>query len=619
EFPLPIVDVSGLERQSLETTGRALNRALKRRLFNLQSPPVMRATLFRAPERELVLMIVIHHIALDDWSRAVFLRELDVLYDAYSSGRPSPLPELRIQYADYAIWQQEWLKGEARGLLSGFWKPYLAGAPGLLNLPTDRLRPPIQGHHCGTVVLRIPEAVAESVRELGRNRSASLFMTLLAAFNVLLFRYASQADISVGTYIANRHRAGTEALIGLFVNIIVIRTRLAGNTRLADVLEQTRSEAIQAYTNQELPFGVLLDEISAEKDKSHSPFFQVMLVLQNTPSLVWPSPSSVDNEDEEKSADFDLTLRLADSGMGEIRVLFEYNRDLFDHETVMRMSNHFRNVCEAFRSEPDRALSTLNVLTESEYHQVAVEWRDTSLSDRGSCSTPPRLRSISCYLNRTGQLKTVQQRDVSARHLLILDRSLHPVPIGVWGELFVICLSPMCGESHLEIGSVNNATEGSEPTMRLTAHSTNESARYLPDGRLESRGPIAREVDFNGRRVALLDIELALMMHRGVLDAGVAVVESDQHQLLAAYIVPVNEGVDLAELRDLLGRSMPSFMLPSRFLPVRSIPRTSDGMVEAKNPLAIAIEAEPVETVGTDGGVLEEDMIGLWSDLMGEE
>src|SRR2546425_12822323 len=259
-----------------------------------------------------------HHIVSDDWSLSVFFREIAALYEAFVNGQPSPLVDLPIQYRDFASWQREWLQGDVLKTQVDYWKKQLDGAPAVLELPTDRPRPPLQTFNgaCHSIVL--PQRLSESLSELSRQAESTLFMTLLAAFQTLLCRYTNQEDIVLGTPIANRTRRETEDLIGFFVNTLVMRTDLSGNPSFPELLRRVREVALQAYAHQDLPFEKLVEELRPERDRSHSPLFQVMFILQNAPREPFElpgltvSPLTVDSG----TAKFDLTLSLTEGADG---------------------------------------------------------------------------------------------------------------------------------------------------------------------------------------------------------------------------------------------------------------------------------------------------------------
>ncbi|PYS91302.1 MAG: non-ribosomal peptide synthetase [Acidobacteria bacterium] len=377
-FKLPVSDLQELDESARERSVNARAEEEAHRPFDLTKGPLLRANLLRLGETEHVLLLTIHHIVSDGWSMGVFVRELAALYEAYVAGRPSPLQELPLQYADFAAWQRGWLQGDVLEEQLSYWKRQLADASPLLELPTDRPRPPVQSYRGAHETLLLSESLSWSLKELGRREGATLFMTLLAAFSTLLYRYTNQADILVGTPIANRNRAETESLIGFFINTLVLRARFSERLTFRALLRQVREAALEAYAHQDLPFEKLVEELQPERTLSHAPLFQVMLDLQNAPMRdmqlqglrLMPLPF------DSRMAKFDLTLTMGETD-GRLSGLLEYNTDLFEAATVRRMAGHFERLLETAVSNPDEQLSRLRLLAEAEREQILFEWNDT--------------------------------------------------------------------------------------------------------------------------------------------------------------------------------------------------------------------------------------------------
>ncbi len=374
---LPVVDLRGLEESERKAEARRRAREEARRPFDLARGPLFRAGLLRLGEEEHVLLLTMHHIVSDGWSMGVFRRELETLYEAFSRGEPSPLAELPIQYADFAVWQRRWLQGEVLDRQLSYWKQRLAGV-GALELPTDHPRPPVQTFRGTRQSLALSESLTEALKELSRREGVTLFMTLLGAFQVLLSRYTGQEDVTVGSPIANRNRAEIEGLIGFFVNTLALRTDLSGDPTFKELLGRVQEVALGAYGYQDIPFEKLVEELQPERDTSRSPLFQVMFALQNMPQQ---APESKDLslsrlQVESGTAKFDLTLFMSEGPEG-LRATCEYNTDLFEADTIARMLKHFRVLLKGVVANPERRLSELPLLTEPERHQLVVEWNDT--------------------------------------------------------------------------------------------------------------------------------------------------------------------------------------------------------------------------------------------------
>jgi amino acid adenylation domain-containing protein len=349
--------------------------------FNLSNEPLMRARLFRLGAEEHVLSVTMHHIISDAWSTNVLTRELGLLYQAYCSGSDPHLPELPLQYADYAVWQRKWLEGEVYEEQLSYWKTQLAGAPPILEIPTDRPRPVVRSHRGASESIRVDAATLEKLKDVSRRNEVTLFMTVLAAFQVLLSRYSGQDDIVVGTPVAGRTRGETEGLIGFFLNTLVMRAGLSGDPSFAELLKRVREVAFEAYAHQDLPFERLVEELQPERDRGSNPLFQVMLVLQKTAAELPTFPDLTLDFLPARivTAKFDLTLFLNENSEG-LDLLLEYSTDLFEAKTIKRMLRHYQQLLECVASYPERRLSELEILTVAERKQLLVDWNATTVS-----------------------------------------------------------------------------------------------------------------------------------------------------------------------------------------------------------------------------------------------
>ena len=375
---LPVVDLRKLPASKRETEVRRLVTAEAQRPFDLSQGPLLRGTVLRLGDEEHVGLLTMHHIVSDGWSTGILIREMATLYVAFCAGGSSPLPTLPIQYADFAHWQRQWLQGEVLETQIAYWKEQLAGAPALIDLPTDHPRPAVQTFRGAHQSLVLPKRLQEGFKALSRQEGVTQFMTLLAAFKVLLYRYTSQDDLIVGTPIANRNRLETEGLIGFFVNALVLRTDLSGNPSFRELLRRVREVCLGAYGHQDLPFDRLVEELHVQRDLSRNPLFQVMVVLHNaslrTVELPGLTLSFVEGDSE--TAHFDLTLQIVDTEQGLTAALV-YNTDLFEVGTIARMLGNFQTLLEAVVADPEQRLSDLPLLTEAERQQLLVEWNDT--------------------------------------------------------------------------------------------------------------------------------------------------------------------------------------------------------------------------------------------------
>ncbi|WP_373994908.1 amino acid adenylation domain-containing protein, partial [Duganella sp. HH105] len=379
QLALETTDLSDLPHAERDAKAQWLVQDEAQTAFDLATGPLIRARLLRLGESEHIVLLTMHHIVSDGWSIGVLVNEVAALYGAYVQQQPSPLPELPIQYADFAHWQRQWLSGDVLQQQLDYWQGHLAGVPALLTLPTDHPRPVYQTHRGATQPLALSATTTAALNALSRQKQSTLFMTLTAAFNVLLSRYAGQDDICIGTPIANRNRAETEGLIGFFVNTLVLRTQVDHGASFLQLLDQVRGNTLDAYAHQDVPFEQLVDVLKPERHTSHSPLFQVMLALQNAPmdALTLPGLTLQAMGGEGVQAKFDLTFTFTEEG-GRLIGSISYNTDLFEPSTMARMAAHFTRLVEAIVANPERRIRDLDMLDNAERHQLLVEWNNTA-------------------------------------------------------------------------------------------------------------------------------------------------------------------------------------------------------------------------------------------------
>ncbi|MEH1814615.1 MAG: amino acid adenylation domain-containing protein [Nostoc sp.] len=370
-LPLAVLNLEELPATEQETEVQRLIREQAQQPFDLSQDSLIRLGILRLNAAEHVIYLTMHHTIADGWSIGVLMRELVSLYQAI------PLPELPIQYADFAVWQRQWLQGEVWETQMSYWKQQASNIP-VLKLSTDRPRSPIQTFRGARQYFLIPPQLTKGLNQLSQQEGATLFMTLLAVFKTLLYRYTSQEDFAIGSPIANRNRSEIEPLIGCFVNTLVLRTDLSGNPTFRQLLARVREVAVAAYAHQDLPFEKLVEEVQPERDISHTPLFQVMFALQNTPlpTLEMQELTLSQFEFDSGTAQFDLSVDISEGESG-LRGWFEYNTDLFDGETIARMAKHFQNLVESIVATPEQRLSDLQLLEAQQRHQLLVEWNDT--------------------------------------------------------------------------------------------------------------------------------------------------------------------------------------------------------------------------------------------------
>jgi amino acid adenylation domain-containing protein len=376
---LPVVDFSMESPSGRETSAAEAARADANRPFDLRTGPLIRVRLLKLAPREHLLVLTLHHIVCDGWSSQILAREFVALYEAFDAGLPSPLPPLPIQYADYAVWQRGWLKGPVIEERLAYWKEQLKGKLPVLDLPSDRPRQVIQSDRGARFPFSVSRDLVDRLHTLSRTQGATLFMTLLAAFQVLLMRYSGLDDFCLGTPVANRPKRETETLIGFFANTLVLRANLSGNPTFTDLLARVQETVLGAQAHQDLPFEQLVDALQTVRALSHTPLFQVMFALQTSlaRSLAITSLEVRAMELDAGGAKFDLSLDMTEDETG-LDCAFEYNQDLFDQVTVARMASHLKRLLEGIVDNPQDRLHELPMLTEKERRKILTEWNDTA-------------------------------------------------------------------------------------------------------------------------------------------------------------------------------------------------------------------------------------------------
>ncbi|HSK81092.1 MAG TPA: amino acid adenylation domain-containing protein, partial [Thermoanaerobaculia bacterium] len=455
----PRVDLDGLPADAVEPEVARLTRDLAVQPFDLAEGPLLRSALLRlGPERHVVLFSI-HHIVTDGWSMALLMQEVAELYRAATEGVPSPLPELPVQYADFALWQRGWLSGATLEKETGWWRQSLTGAPFVLDLPTDRPRPAVQSLRGAHAFSLLPADLAREIQELSLGQGVTPFMTLLALFGALLHRYTGVEDLLVGSPIAGRNHPEVERLIGLFVNTLVLRVEMHGDPALAQVLGRVRDRTVGAYAHQDLPFEKLVEELQPERSLAHTPLFQVMLVQQNAPggAVEIPGLTFLPRPAESGTARFDLHLALTDTPSGLLANL-EYNRDLFDPATMTRLLGHLRLLAEGAVRDPQARLSELPLLSGPESHQLRLGWNDTAVERRPGL-TLPALFAEQVARAPEAPAVTFEGRTLSCRELDLLSGRLaaHLLDLGVAPDTAVGVLMERSAEMVVALLGVQKA------------------------------------------------------------------------------------------------------------------------------------------------------------------
>jgi amino acid adenylation domain-containing protein len=413
ELPVTVIDLSHVSEPERETEARRLTRKEARQSFDLARGPLFRVKALRLAEQDHVLVFTMHHIVSDAWSVGVLVREVSAIYKSFSSGQPSPLPELDIQYADFSAWQRELLSGPVLEEQQQYWKAKLADVEPLM-LPTDRARTSIQQQDGATARFAVPIELAEALKTLSRKQGATLYMILLAAFQALLCRYSGQYDIAVGSPIAGRPRTETEPLIGFFLNTLVLRTDLSGQPDSLQLLQRVKETTLEAYANQDVPFEKLVEILLPQRDLSRSPLFQVMFVLLNVPwttlelGVAKMLPFDVDTG----AAQFEISLFLAETASG-MEGNVQYNTRLFEASTIARMIGHYSLLLKGMVSRPQTPIHSLEILSPDERHLLLEDFNATA----ASIPDTSVIRRFETQVDRSPDAIAVQFEDDSLSYL----------------------------------------------------------------------------------------------------------------------------------------------------------------------------------------------------------
>ncbi|MDX1523128.1 MAG: condensation domain-containing protein, partial [Anaerolineae bacterium] len=376
--PLPVIDLQHLPAEERESQAIHLMTDAAKQPFDLSQDAVLRAVLYQLSATDYILLLITHHIASDGWSAGILFQELAAFYESHTSNSPLTLPPLPIQYADFAAWQREWFDSDALADQLAYWQSQLGPDLTTLNLPTDYPRPTKQTFQGARHAIQLSPQLSQRLLAFSRQEGVTLFMTLLAAFKVLLHRYTGQAEIVVGSPIANRNRRELEALVGFFANTLVLKSGIEPNQTFRQYLAQVRDVALAAYDHQDVPFEKLVEVLQPERDLSRNPLFQVMFILQNTPAepVSLPGVSFTPLDVDNGTAKFDLTLAMVETD-GGLRAKFEYNTALFESTTIARLAEHFQTLLVRLLDQPDQRLAEVDYLTEAEQQQLLSDWNDT--------------------------------------------------------------------------------------------------------------------------------------------------------------------------------------------------------------------------------------------------
>jgi amino acid adenylation domain-containing protein/non-ribosomal peptide synthase protein (TIGR01720 family) len=418
---LPVTDLMDLSEADRANKVEMLATEEAKRPFNLTTGPLIRAQLLRLAAEEQVLLFTLHHIIADGWSMNLFIRELTHLYRAYANDETPNLPPPAIQYADFAHWQEQQLQGPRLQKQRDYWLDQLNGLPAYLDLPTDRPRPNPQTFDGAIDTFTIPAALAAPLKALSQREGTTLFMTLLAAFEILLARYSGQKEIAIGTPVAGRSHPDLENSIGFFVNTVVLRGRLDGDPTFRSFLDQTRQVVLAALSHQDVSFAQLVEALKPDRNLNHSPIFQVLFTLQNSPDTDYDLPG-LDSQltvVHSETAKYDLTLFVKEMG-DELECTWEYNTALFDQATMRRMAANWQRLLAGILANLDQSVQELPLMSDDERQQVLVRWNDTAVSPTTTASLPQQFMTQAA---RTPQAIAIQHGQASLTYAQLNQRT----------------------------------------------------------------------------------------------------------------------------------------------------------------------------------------------------
>ena len=487
DLQFPLIDLTSLSPTEREGEIAQLAQQEAEKPFNLERDLLLRVTLLKCSPREHIILFTTHHIVSDDWSTGILIQEIAALYQALRERKPSPLPELSIQYADFAVWQRQWLEGKAQSSQLKYWREQLGSNLTILNLPTDKPRPIQLTYQGATESFTLSPDLTQALKALCQREGVTLFMTLLTAFKLLLHRYSQQMDIVVGVPIANRNRPEIEDLIGFFVNTLVLRTNLEGDPSLKELLQRVKQVTLGAYSNQDLPFEKLVEELKPERHLNRNPLFDVMFALQNATEseLQLPGLTLSSLEEENHTAKFDLSLDMFEAE-DCLSGIFEYSTDLFEPSTIKRAIEHFQVLLEAVVNQPETAISQLPILTKAERQQLLFHWNDNqaeypvgsgihTLFERQVDRTPEAIAVI-CNEQSLTYRELNGQANKLARCLQNLGLRVGKF-VGIYQERspnFLISILAV-----LKAGGVYIPLDSSYPSARIECMLANSQAKFL--------------------------------------------------------------------------------------------------------------------------------------------
>jgi amino acid adenylation domain-containing protein len=531
DIDLTARDLSNLSASEREIETATIASEEARKTFNLERPPLLRLTLLHLGPSQHMLILVMHHIITDGWSMGILFEELAQSYERFAAGQRPEIAPLPLQYGDFARWQHEHLTDDALQEDLDYWQDYLRGCPDLLQLPGDRPRPAVQSHLGSIESFDIGQTLTGRIKQMCAREGVTLYMVLLAVFQVLLARYSGTEDIPVGTPVAGRNDPDLTGLIGCFINTLVMRGDLTGKPSFRELLRRTRAALLGALAHQELPFERLLAKLKCDRTRSYTPLFQVMFILHNTPKQVTHLPGLLIEEAEHHSgvAKFDLTLEIVEQD-GELNCQFEYSSDLFERSTIQCMVDHFQNLISSATEDSSAPISKLNMLSVLERKQIIFDWNATAA---GYSQEQTITRAFEDQLRRTPDsvalregVRTLAYRELDSRAnqvaRALLEKGVRPaMPVGIYLNRSADAIVALLGI--LKVGSPYVPLEVSHPKHRLGLQITACDCRIV--------------ITQRGLRHDLPEVEIVLLdaMPRCAETSGVP--SSSSHAGQPAYII----------------------------------------------------------------------------------
>lgn len=579
-------------------------------VFDLETGPLMKLQLLTLSEGEYVLLSVVHHIISDGWSMGVFVDELMKLYASNQQGQPAVgLPELEIQYGDYALWQREWFTGDIRAQQMDYWQKQLAGMPPLISLPTDYPRPPVQRFQGATTMLQLPAQTTAALKALASDENATLNMVLLTAYFVLLHRYSQEQDLVVGTPVANRNQHELEPLIGFFVNTLVLRAGIDPHLSFRALLQQVKAMALAAYDHQDCPFEQLVDQLKQKRSLSYSPLVQALFTYQNAPEQVFELPGvSISHlQLQRDNAQFDLAV-MASENANDISLEFSYNTDLFKPETIEVFAHHFVNCCQAVSVNLELRPGAIPLLEIADYHAVFKAWKESQTAELVE-------RSVMAAIGRM-PIDSEANRLTGNAHLYVVDEDLNPLPSGLPGELCVGGLSGTCLSENSH-GSERLLPDPFSSQSNACLYRTGYKVKFTSEQGFEFIYHSDRQGAEKRFRVGLGEMESVLRSHDAVEDVAiVAGVDHKQDSVLTAYIVSRNGNIELTELRDYLAERLPDYILPEEWQFLAELPLTESGEIDRpalQGRIDQGLGQEPLQAPENE---IEEKLLHIWQQVL---